>query len=225
MIEENVREWNKLVRFGGYMAIAVVALIPLQMFIFISWPPPENAHDFFTLFNENPFLGLLSLDLLYLINNALLIFVYLGLFAVLRKASLAAMIAAITLGFIGIAAYYSSSVAFEMLILSRKYAMAAVTENQIQWLAAGEALLAVYKGSAFDVYYILNGVALLIIAIVILRDNNFSRATGIWGLASAVLMTIPSTAGAIGLIFSIASLIPWIVFSIMIAIRMTRHTP
>jgi hypothetical protein len=39
------------------------------------------------------------------------------------------------------------------------------------------------------------------------------------GLICGILMMIPSTAGTIGLIFSLASLIPWIIFAIQIAIK------
>jgi len=59
----------------------------------------------------------------------------------------------------------------------------------------------------------------LIFAMVMLRSKVFSKATGWVGLVSGLLMTIPSTAGAVGLIFSLASLVPWAVFSVMIARR------
>lgn len=37
------------------------------------------------------------------------------------------------------------------------------------------------------------------------------------GLIAGFLMVIPSTAGTLGLVFSLASLIPWYVFSILVA--------
>ena len=107
---DNLKE---LFKIGGIMAIIIVILIPIQMIIFIACPPPDNALDFFNLFNKNWLLGLLSLDLLYLLNNILLIFVYLGLYAALRRVNQSYMIIALILGFIGIAAYYASTVAFE----------------------------------------------------------------------------------------------------------------
>ena len=57
-----------LYKIGGIMALIIVLLIPVQMFIFIAWPPPDNVLDFFNLFHKNPLLGLLSLDLLYIVN-------------------------------------------------------------------------------------------------------------------------------------------------------------
>ncbi|MGF7140119.1 hypothetical protein [Roseimarinus sediminis] len=215
-------DWNKLCRLGGIMALIVVAIIPVQIVIFGLWPPPSNVLDFFKLFQQNWFLGLLSLDLLYLVNNILLAFVYLALFAALRKTKAYPMFIALVLGFIGIAVYYASTAAFEMFSLSKQYYATTDAMLQQQLLAAGQAIHEAYKGTAFVVYYILNGIALVIIGFSMLNDpaKTFSRTTAIWGLISAFLMTIPSTFGTIGLIFSIASLVPWIVFSKLIAKRL-----
>ena len=72
-------------------------------------------------------------------------------------------------------------------------------------------MLAIYKGTAFNSYYILNAVSLLVFASVMLRSKSFPRLVAVIGFVSGVLMVIPSTAGAIGLIFSLASLVPWAV--------------
>jgi len=215
-------DWNKLCRLGGILALIVVAIIPVQIVIYGLWPPPKEVLGFFELFKKNWFLGLLSLDLLYLVNNILLAFVYLALFAALRKTKAYPMFIALVLGFIGIAVYYSSTAAFEMLSLSKQYFATSEPQLQQQLLAAGQAIHEGYKGTAFDVYYILNGIALVIIGFSMLNDpaRTFSKRTAIWGLISAFLMTIPSTFGIVGLVFSIASLVPWIVFSILIAKRL-----
>jgi len=218
----NQTDWNKLFHLGGIMALIVVAIIPAQIVIFGLWPPPKEVLGFFELFQRNKLLGLLSLDLLYLVNNILLTFVYLALFAALRNTKAFPMFLALVMGFIGIAVYYSSTVAFEMMSLSKNYYASSEPLSQQQMLAAGQAVMERYKGTAFDVYYILNGIALVIIGFSMLNDpaKTFSRATAIWGLVSAFLMTIPSTFGTIGLIFSIASLLPWIVFSVLMARRL-----
>jgi hypothetical protein len=216
---DNLKE---LFKIGGIMAIIIVILIPVQMFIFIAWPPPDNTLDFFALFNKNWFLGLLSLDLLYIVNNILLIFVYLGLYAALRRINNAFMLIALIIGLTGIISYYASTAAFEMLSLSKQYSNAENEELKIQLLTAGKMMLETYKGTAFDVYYVLNAIALLIFSKVMFRSGIFSRATAIWGLISGILMLVPSTAGLIGLTFGIASLIPWTVFSVLIAGRLFK---
>jgi hypothetical protein len=85
-------------------------------------------------------------------------------------------------------------------------------------------MLELYKGTAFDVYYVLNGAALLILAFVMRRSSAFTRATAGWGIAAGVLMTIPSSAGMIGLIFALASLVPWAVFLVLITRRFFKMT-
>lgn len=219
---ETIDNLKPLCRIGGIMAIVIVLIIPIQMGIFIAWPPPDNALDFFKLFQNNWLLGLLSLDLLYILSNAFLIFVYLGLYAALRHVNQAYMTIALILGFIGISAYYASSIAFEMLSLSKQFAMAGTTELKLQCLTSGQTMLVTYKGTAFDVYYVLNAITLIIISRVMFQDKTFSKSTAIWGLISGILMLIPTTAGTIGLTFGIASLIPWIIFSILIAKRLFK---
>jgi hypothetical protein len=89
-------------------------------------------------------------------------------------------------------------------------------------LAAGQGMLATYKGTAFDMYYVFNAAALLILAVVMLRSTVFPRAAGTWGLISGILMAIPSTAGGLGMVFALASLLPWMVFCVLIARRLFR---
>ena len=87
------------------------------------------------------------------------------------------------------------------------------------YLAAGQVMLSGWQGTAFDIYYILNGITLILIAYVMHKSNVFTRKTAVIGLISGVLMMIPSTAGTIGLVFSLLSLIPWYIFSVLVAKR------
>jgi len=211
--------WKNLYRVGGTAALTVVGIMVVQIIIFVLWPPPETVEGFFALMQARPLLGLLSMDLLYILNNTILVLIYLALFFALRRSSETAVLIAMLLGTLGVAAYYASNTGFEMLALSGQYAGATSEVQRTALLVAGQALLAIYKGTAFDTYYVLNAAALLIFAIVMLRSKVFSKATGWVGLISGLLMTIPSTAGPVGLVFSLASLVPWAVFSVMIARR------
>jgi len=147
-IIESPVSWNPLYRTASMAALAVVLLIPVQLFIFIAWPPPETAEGFFDLFGKNAFLGLLSLDLIYLLNNAILILFYLGLYLSLRKTNPSAMLIALILGLVGIAVYYSSSIAFEMLSLGNQYQVAETPEIRQQLLASGQTLSLNLQGEA-----------------------------------------------------------------------------
>ena len=209
-------------KIGGIAAFGIVFIIPIQIIIYTVFPPPETTTGFFELLHNSPFIGLLSLDLLYYINNGLLILVYLGLFASLRKTNLTNMLIAVVVGFIGIAAYYVSAVGFEMLSVTKQYYSAGSPELQQQLLSAGNGLVLRYKGTAFDVYYVFNAITLLIISITMYKSRDFGRSCATWGLIAGIFMIIPSTAGSVGLIFSLISLIPWIVFSILIGRRLIK---
>lgn len=214
--------WNKLYKTGGIAAIVIVLIIPIQVTIFAIFPPPETTIGFFELFNRNWIIGLLSLDFLYYINNGLLILVYLGLFASLRRIDFATMLIALIIGLVGITTYYVSSVGFEMLSVSNQYYATESIEFKQQLLSVGHSLISRYKGTAFDVYYVLNAITLLLISITMYKSTDFGKSAATWGLIAGIFMIIPSTAGTIGLIFSLISLIPWIVFSIMIGKRLIQ---
>jgi len=204
-------------RAGGVAALAMLAIMAIQIIVYIIWPPPTTVEGFFALFASSKVLGLLSMDLLYLLNNAVLILIYMALYTALKPAGKTAMTISLLSGLVGISAYFASNTAFEMLSLSGQYASATTESLKMIYMAAAEGMLAVYRGTAFLVYYVLNAIALLILAVVMFRSTFFSRGTAITGLISGVLMTIPSTAGTIGLIFSLASLVPWAVFLVLIA--------
>ena len=216
------RDAQHIMTAGAFAALTIVLIIPVQIVIFSMYPPPDSVEGFFNLFAHSKWLGLLSLDLLYYINNALLSLVYLALFVALRKVNYSAMLIALMLGLIGIAVYYCSAVGFEMMALSKDFQQNNSVETSQQILSAGRAILARYKGSAFDVYYVLNAVALIIISLVMFKPTRFGRAAAVWGLIAGIFMIIPSTAGTIGLVFSLISLIPWAVFSVIIGIKMLR---
>jgi len=172
LIEIDMNELKKLYKIAGIAAVMIVILIPVQIFIFGMYPPPNSPKGFFELFNENWILGFLSLDLLYIVNNTLIIFVYLGLYAALKKTNLEYMTIALVIGFIGIASYYSSTVLFEMKALSQQYMNSSSTEIKEQIISSGNLLLLRYNGTAFDIYYILNALTLIISSRVMLMDDG-----------------------------------------------------
>lgn len=206
-----------LYRVGAIASLVMLTIMIIQIIVFIIWPPPTSVEGFFTLFNSSKLLGLLSMDLLYLVNNAVLVLIYLALYAALQSAGKTAMTVSLLSGLLGISAYFVSNTAFEMLSLSGQYAAASTENQKLIYLAAAEGMLAVYRGTAFLVYYFLNAIALLILAAVMFKSRFFSRRTAAVGLIAGVLMAVPSTAGTVGMVFALASLVPWGVFLVLIS--------
>jgi hypothetical protein len=85
----------------------------------------------------------------------IVVVIYIALAALLFWEKPVTVLLAMIFGFIGVACYYPSNPAFEILTLSGQYYQAAPPQQPI-YLAAGEALLSGYTGTAFDVYYVLN---------------------------------------------------------------------
>lgn len=204
-------DYRPLFKLTNFLIIIMLLIIPLQIIIFSLYPPPNTVEGFFELYKSNVFLGLLSLDFLYLINNTIMIILYLSLFVALYKDSPLTVLIAFILGIVGLVCYYGSNPSFEILNLSRKFFDANINE-QIIYIAAGETLLAGYSGTSFNVYYVLNTICLLTFSYTLIKSPIFKKSVGYWALASGFFMIIPSSAGMIGLIFSLLSLMPWIVF-------------
>jgi hypothetical protein len=214
--------WKSLYKVGGVAALVVLAFIPIQMVIFFVWPPPSTVLGWFTLFQDNALVGLLDMDLLLIIDYALMGILFLALWTTLRRASQSFMSIALTSELVGVTTYFASAVAFEMLSLSNLYAAAATDEERSIFLAAGQAMLATWQGTAFNVSYILSAIALLIVSVVMLRSHVFSKTTAYVGIIASVLMFVPPTVGTVGLYLSIVSLIPTIIWLILIARRLFR---
>jgi hypothetical protein len=219
--EPALGRWKGALRIAGWAGLASVALTCVQVWIFVQWPPPDTVEEIYALLNRNPILGLVSLDLLYIVNNLLVLLLYLGLFLTLWAISRSAATIGMLLGSIGMAAYFASNTAFEMLRLAGAYATADATA-QVSLVGAGEALLAVLEGTAFDTYYVLSAIALFAFGWAMYRSVEFTRATAVAGLAAAVLMLVPSTVATVGPFFALASLLPWVVFAWMSGRRLLR---
>jgi hypothetical protein len=220
--DANLMKWRLLYRITWILSIIMVIIIPIQIIIFSISYPPESIEGWFELFHNNWFLGLIHLDLLYIIDNVIVAIMYLALYFTLKQNNESLMAIALLLGFLGISAYFASNKAFEMLSLSKLYYNSASDTGRSMYLVAGQMLISSWKGTAFDIYYVLNGITLLIISCVMFRSSIYGKKVAFAGLVSGILMSIPSTAGIIGLIFSLLSLIPWIVFSIMVAIKLKQ---
>jgi hypothetical protein len=218
--------WETLHRVGGMAALAVLVLIPVQMVVFFLWPLPSSVIGWFTLFHDNALVGLLDMDLLLIVDYLLLIGVFSALWASLRRVNESLMAIALILQLVATATYLASTVAFEMLTLSNQYATATTEVERSIFLAAGQAMLATWQGTAFDVSYVLSAIAILIVSAVMLRSHHlFSKTTGYAGLSAGVLALVPPTAGTVGLILSLVSLVPMVIWLALIARRLLRSGP
>lgn len=211
-------DWKSLYKIGGIAAVLMFVLTLIQSLVFITNPPPSTVIDYFTLFQKNKILGLLDLDFLLIVINILLIFIYLALYTALKRFNKSYTAIALVIGLVGTTLFFASREAtFGMLSLSNQYATAATDAERAMLLAAGQALLTIYNGTAFDLSYVLGGIVVLIFSVVMLQSNVFSKATAYLGITMGVLMLAPPTIGMTGLLLSLLSLVPTLIWLIPIA--------
>lgn len=213
-------QWKGLYKAAGLAAIVMLVLILAQSAVFVAFPPPSTVEGYFSLFQRNWLAGLLDLDLIYILITALMIPIYLALYVALRRVNESVVTIATAISLVTTAVYFNSRTSFEMLNLSSQYANATTDAQRTIFLSAGQAALATFSGTGFDVYYILSAIALLLFSIVMLQSNVFGKAISYMGIISGVLMLVPSTAGPVGLVFAFASLIPWMIWLILFARRL-----
>jgi hypothetical protein len=216
--ETSDSDWKSLYKVGGVAALLMFVITIVQSIIFIAYPPPSTVIDYFTLFQKNKILGLLDLDFLLIVINILLILIYLALYAALERFNKSYTAIALVIGLVGTTLFFASREAtFGMLSLSSQYTTATTDAEKTMFLAAGQTLLTIYNGTAFDLSYVLGGVVILIFSVVMLQSNVFSKATAYVGIAMGVLMLVPPTVGIVGLLLSLISLIPTLIWLIPIA--------
>jgi hypothetical protein len=192
--------WRGLYKVGGAAAL-MAGLIFRRNFgaevsLFISQQPPSTVIDWFTLIGKNRLLGLIYLAVFDIIDYALLGLIFLALYIALRRTNPGAMLIATTLGIAGTAVYFASNNIFSMLFLSDQYAAATTEAQRSMLLAAGQAVLAlnnpgaIFEGTGIYMSFFLLAAASLIVSVVMLRSNLFSRVTALIGiLASALDLT------------------------------------
>jgi hypothetical protein len=68
--------------------------------------------------------------------------------------------------------------------------------------------------------YLLGGIGVLITAAVMLRSRIFGKFIAYTGLVMGALMLVPASAGTVGLLLSLFSLAPTVIWLILIARRL-----
>jgi hypothetical protein len=203
--------WNWLYKIGGAAALLSVVFFPIQIAVFIISPPPGTVIGWFRLFQENKLIGLLDLDLLLIADQILAILILLALYAALRRANESFMAIGVTLGLVAAVLFIASNPAFEMLALSDQYAAAETEVQRTVLLAAGQAMLVTWQGSAFQVSYLIGSIALIVISAVMLRSKLFSKATAYIGILANVIalgLYVP-VVGVYISVFSVVFLWAW----------------
>ena len=207
--------------------------MPLQVTLFIVAPPPasHSVGAWFDLFNGSPIVGLLSLDLLMMVEQVLAVPVILALFLLLYRAAPSATLLGAAAWLMGAVLFLGSNTAFEMLALARGYA-AAVPADQPAYIAAGQGMLASYwdMGTSFVFGYVLSAVGGILLGAALVRTGALGLATG-WLLVVANVIGLGIFLPGVGIAVSLVSvLLLWVWYvrigwSLVQMVRRVRPRP
>lgn len=215
----DARGWASLLWLGGLSAALLATLTVLHTGVFFVTGLPATVEEWFTLFQRSAVLGLLAFELLMVLFAVLSIPVALALFVVLRRVAPSLMTLFVALSLVSSLAFVVGRPAFEMLALATGHASAATEAQRAAYLGAGEAMLAVFHGTAFWVSYVLGSLSGLLLAAAMLRTTLFRRGTAYLRIASSALdfgLFIPT----VGLFISLGSVICLLVFNVLVARRL-----
>jgi hypothetical protein len=191
--------WRTLYIIGGMAALLAVfvfrrnlgaelSILGMMGVVDVPVTSPVGAVEWFRLFQTNWLVGITYLNFFDVVEYLLVGLLFLALYVALQKASRSAMLIATIMGLIGITIYLASNQAFAMLALSKQYGAATTESGRANLVAAGELLLAVnnpssmFQGTGMYLSLFLVLLAGLIISIVMLRSDIFSRTSAIMGI-------------------------------------------
>jgi hypothetical protein len=176
---------NNLCRIGGFAALVlVISSLATMVQIMILGGQPTSAAQAFDLLQHHRAIALLRLDLPTVTCMPLYYFVFLGLFAALRRNDQLNTLLATVLAFTGTTLVLATPTALSLIPLSDKFAATTNDTARNQLLAAGEALLAtdIWHSTGAIVGGVLLQCGAVLISIVMLKGSIFTKTTAWIGI-------------------------------------------
>ena len=181
---------HSFLRLGSWAAWTAAGLILAEAIGLAFYPQPGTIEGWFRLFQKSSGVGLLDAWLLEIPMYAAFVLVFLALYILLKKDHASWALLGLVLALVGSAVFFATNNPCALLSLSSQHAAATSEAARSQLLAAGQALLANTGQRAvgdFNLGLLLISMAGLILSLLMLWSELFSRATAIWGiLANAV---------------------------------------
>lgn len=126
----------------------MLLIIPIQITVFVLWPMPTTAEQWIHMSREHPLLSVVHLDVLYVINNALICIIYVGLFAILIREQGGLALLGLVTGLIGAAAYFPTVRPTEVVRISCLYHAATDSALRRSYLVVVEGMIRCGKEQA-----------------------------------------------------------------------------
>ncbi len=218
--------WKDLYKMAGIAAIVSEAVIFLGIVAYFIWPyAPGNAtvESIFLMLHTNPLGGMISLDLFLLVGNLFSILLFLALYVSLKPVNESYALVALALGLIAVVLIITARPIVELFSLSKAYEAASVAMTRVEYLAAGDALLALFNGTGWFLNTLLGGISLLISSVLMLRSKLFSKPTAYVGIVTNVVACGFFVPG-IGTLLLFLSLVGYMIWYFQLARRFLQLT-
>ena len=170
---------------GGITATTVAVLITFAIIAFFIWPYKPgfaSAQSIFETLQKDRLGGLIALDLPMLVITPLNLLLYLAMYMALKRVNATYALIALILSLMAVVLLIPTRPLVELVTLSNSYAVATTQAARSQYLAAGEALLALFGGTAWMMASFFFPLAGLINSLLMLRTPLFHKATAYVGL-------------------------------------------
>jgi hypothetical protein len=184
---------DSMYRLGAASGLAAVGFAIGQVAIeivgvgVVGTPVPSSVEGWFGLVQSNRLLGFTELTGLQIPMFALLVPLFLAVYMAQRSTHLSLALAGTAFALLGIGVYLASNTAFSMLSLSDQWVLAASDAERSMYLAAGQAMLAIYDGPGLDAGVLLVMVATLGLSWSMLGSPTFGRLGPSAGLMAGVI--------------------------------------
>lgn len=187
--------WESLYKLGGVAALLIVLTALLEIILTFlpgGYASSDTVIDWFTLFQNNWFLGLRNLGLLNIVMTLLGIPMFFALCIAHRNVNPAHAALALIISFIGVAVFYATNRAFPMLDLSNQYAAATTDAQRAMMAEAGQSMLSVGESHTPGTFiaFFLSEVAGIWISVVMLRSKVFTPLNAYFGILGFGLLLI-----------------------------------
>jgi len=181
--------WIDLYKIGAITCMIFPVTIILAVVAYFIWPYTPgviSVADIFASLQSNLLGGLVSLDLFMVLLMPVAALITLAMYVALKEVNASYALIALVLGLMGYTIIFAGRPLVEMAYLSDHYAAATSEIAQNHYLAAGEALHALFNGTAWMASMVLVGVSGVILSLLMLKSIAFTKATAYSGLVVSI---------------------------------------
>lgn len=178
--------WHQRISYWGAIAALVIVVLTVAEIIFFTvFPQPGSVREWFELFQENRFIGLLEFWGLEVPMYIMFIPFFLSLYLAMGRRYRGRTAVALIFVLVGTGIFLATNNPFTMYSLSRQFTAASTQVEKQALIAAGKLLLAGTGQRAvggFNIALFLVSIAGVLVSTVIHRDERFNRSTGLVGI-------------------------------------------